>query len=260
MPKETLLELFTRYNHDLWPLHVVAYALGVLLVALLLFAPGRADRTVAVGLGALWIWLGLGFQAMYATDIDTVLGVAYAVLFVAQGLLLTAVGITGELTFTRSARTVRQRVGWAALAYALLVYPLIGIALGHGWPESPLFGMAPCPTTIATFGFLLLARLPVRRLLLVIPLLWAVLAPPAALSRGVWEDTGLIVFGLAAAIMLLRRPPAPIHQAEHAGEPVGDPGGAPLARAGRVIGAARAGTSSPERMGRSEPTEKGASR
>jgi hypothetical protein len=70
--------------------------------------------------------------------------------------------------------------------------------------------MAPCPTTIATFGFLLLARPPVRRLLLAIPLLWAVLAPPAAVSRGVWEDTGLVVFGLAAAIILLRRrqPPA----------------------------------------------------
>jgi len=138
-------------------------------------------------------------------------------------VLLIAVGITGELTFTRSAGTVRQRIGWAALAYAPLVYPFIGFALGHGWPESPLFGMAPCPTTIATFGFLLLARPPVRRLLLAVPLLWAVLAPPAAVSRGVWEDTGLIVFGLAAAIILLRRrPPALLHEEEHAGRPARD--------------------------------------
>lgn len=218
-PSETLLELFTRYNHDLWPLHVVAYALGVLLVTLLLFAPARvAGRAVPVLLGALWIWLGVVFQGMYATDIDRVLGIVYAFLFVAQGVLLIAVGVTGELTLGRDIKTARERIGWAALAYALLVYPLIGIVLGHGWPESPLFGMAPCPTTIATFGILLLGRPPVRRLLLAIPLLWAVLAPPAAVSRGVWEDTGLVVFGLAAAIILLRRrrPPAPAHRT-HAG-------------------------------------------
>jgi hypothetical protein len=208
---ETLLELFTRYNHDLWPLHVVAYALGILLVALILLAPPRvASRTVPLVLGGLWIWLGVVFQGRYATDIDAVLGAIYAVLFVVQGLLLIAIGITGELTFERGARTAGQRFGWAAMAYALLVYPLIGIALGHGWPESPLFGMAPCPTTIVTFGVLLLARPPVRRLVLAVPLLWAVLAPPAAVTRGVWEDLGLIVFGLAAAVILLRRrrPPA----------------------------------------------------
>jgi hypothetical protein len=214
-PEETLLELFTRYNHDLWPLHVVAYAVGALLVALLLLAPARASRAVPVMLGGLWIWLGVVFQGMYATDINTMLGVGYAILFIAQGLLLITVGVTGELRFGRGVKTAGERIGWAALAYALLIYPLIGIALGHGWPESPLFGMAPCPTTIATFGILLLARPPVRRLLLVIPLLWAVLAPPAAVSHGVWEDTGLLVFGLAAAIILLRRgrPPAPPHQA-----------------------------------------------
>jgi hypothetical protein len=41
----------------------------------------------------------------------------------------------------------------------------------------------------------------------------AILAPPAAISRGVWEDIGLVVFGLTAAVIALRRqsttPPAP---------------------------------------------------
>ena len=37
-----LLELFTRYNEDLWPLHGVAYAVAVVAVALV-FAR-RADR------------------------------------------------------------------------------------------------------------------------------------------------------------------------------------------------------------------------
>src|SRR5512133_4052166 len=197
--KETLLELFTRYNQDLWPAHLLAYALGAVLVALLLFRAAASARVITLILGGLWIWLGVVFQGLYATHIDPVLGTIYAILFVAEGALLVEAGLRGRLTYGSGAATMGQKIGWAALAYALVIYPVIGIALGHGWPEAPLFGMAPCPTTIVTFGVLLLAQPAPRRLLLVIPLIWAVLAPPAAVGRGVWEDLGLVVFGLAAA-------------------------------------------------------------
>jgi hypothetical protein len=53
----------------------------VLSVVLLLFTPVRAaSRTIPVVIGALWIWLGVVFQGMYATDIDRMLGIIYAVL------------------------------------------------------------------------------------------------------------------------------------------------------------------------------------
>ncbi|HEX5088638.1 MAG TPA: DUF6064 family protein [Nocardioides sp.] len=203
---ETLLEVFTRYNQDLWPAHLVAYALGAALVTLLVLRP-RATRAITSILAVLWIWLGVVFQGMYATDLDAVLGAAYAVLFVGQGVLFIIAGRRGQVTFEPDAPRVRWWGGWAALSYALLVYPVVGIALGHGWPESPLFGMAPCPTTIATFGILLLTSPPAPRHLLVVPLIWALLAPPAAVGRGVWEDLGLLVVGIAAAALLLRRRP-----------------------------------------------------
>jgi hypothetical protein len=207
--QETLLDLFTRYNHDLWPAHVLAYALGILVVVLIAVRPGRAtNRIVAITMGCLWIWLGAVFQAMYATDIDATLGAIYAVLFLAQGILLLRAGIRGRLHFDPDWHSGTRKIGWSALAYALVVYPLIGATLGHGWPEAPLFGMAPCPTTIVTFGVLLLAEPPVPRHLLVIPFIWAILAPPAAVGRGVWEDTALLVFGvLALAVVLKQRQP-----------------------------------------------------
>ena len=201
-----LLELFTRYNHDLWPLHVVAYGLGVAAVGLL-FARRRptADRAIAAVLAALWLWLGLVFQALYATDVDVGLGTAYAVMFVAQAYLMVRHGvIRGALKF-RLRAGFAGTVGWLALGYAVVAYPLIGAALGHGWPESPLLGMAPCPTTIATFGLLLLAAPPIPRRLLVIPFAWAVLAPPAAMARGVYEDAGLLAIGIVAFGLVLIR-------------------------------------------------------
>jgi Family of unknown function (DUF6064) len=201
-----LLELFTRYNEGLWPVHLVGYAAGVAAVALL-FARrrDRADRVIAGLLAALWLWLGVVFQGLYATDVDVVLGTAYAVMFVLQAYLLFRHGVLrGELTF-RPRAGLTGAVGWAALVYAVIVYPVIGAVLGHGWPESPLLGMAPCPTTILTFGLLLLATPPVPRRLLVVPFAWAVLAPPAAMARGVYEDAGLLIAGILTVTLVLVR-------------------------------------------------------
>ena len=202
-----LLELFTRYNQDLWPVHLIAYGLAVAPIVLLYTRRREAsDRLIAGILAGLWLWLGVVFQAMYATDIDLVLGTLYALMFVLQAFLLVYQGVVRRtLVFRRRNRTAGL-LGWVALAYAVLIYPLLGHALGHGWPEAPLLGMAPCPTTIATFGFLLLATPPIPRRVLVIPAVWALIAPPAALDRGVYEDLGLLIAGVATVALILARP------------------------------------------------------
>lgn len=107
------LELFTRYNEDLWPLHVVAYAMGVAAVGLL-FARRRwaADRVIAGLLAALWLWLGVVFQGLYATDVNVALGTAYAVMFVIQAYLLFRHGVLrGALAF-RPWSGIGGAAGW----------------------------------------------------------------------------------------------------------------------------------------------------
>lgn len=197
-----LLELLTRYNEDLWPAHLATYSLVVAAVGLLFVRRGHlADRTIAGVLAALWLWLGVVFQAMYATDVDLVLGVVYTCLFVVQAYLLTRVAVRGHVAFC--IRNGRSGVlGWTMLAYATAIYPVLGLLLGHGWPEAPLLGMAPCPTVIATFGFLLLARPPIPVRLLVVPFIWALLAPPAAMGRGVYEDAGLLLAGVLTVVVI----------------------------------------------------------
>jgi hypothetical protein len=76
------------------------------------------------------------------------------------------------------------------VAYALVVYPLIGYAAGQRYPATPTFGL-PCPTVIFTFGVLLWAtpRIPLR--LLVIPALWAMLGISAASAYGITQGYGL---------------------------------------------------------------------
>ena len=71
-----------------------------------------------------------------------------------------------------------------------------------------MFGLVPCPTTIFTFGMLLLAGRP-RRLLLWLPLLWSAIGFFAAIKFGIREDIGLLLAGMVTAVIILRvKPPA----------------------------------------------------
>jgi hypothetical protein len=125
------------------------------------------------------------------------------VLFVLGGLAMIGAWMRGDLLVSDRSPRFSRLVGVAAIGYALLVYPILGYALGHGWPESPLFGMAPCPTVIALFGVLALAQ-PHPRHLFVLPIVWTLLATGPAVDRGVWEDVGMVVFGVAALIAAVR--------------------------------------------------------
>jgi pimeloyl-ACP methyl ester carboxylesterase len=203
---DELRDLFTRYNPAVWPAHVVAYAVGLTALWLLVRRPGpRTDRVVTVLLVASWLWLGVVFFGRHAATTAPLLGAIYGAMFVCQAFLFARSGLWGDRLRFASRNGLSGLVGWLALGYALVVYPLIGLALGHGYPDAPLFGVAPCPTTIATFGLLLLVRPPVPRHLLVIPLIWAVLAPLAAVGHGYPEDLGLVAAGVAAALLVLGR-------------------------------------------------------
>ena len=200
-----LRRLFETYNPDVWPLPLLTYGLVIAALALVVRRPGRGtDRLVAGLMTATWAWTGVVFLGRHAAQVDPLLGAVYGALFVVQAALLARAGIVRHELRFRASSGLAGRVGWAALGYALVAYPLVGIALGHGYPAAPLFGVAPCPTVIATFGLLLLASPPTSLRLLAIPTIWAVLAPLAAVGHGYPEDLGLVVAALAAWVVVTR--------------------------------------------------------
>ncbi|WP_292530757.1 DUF6064 family protein, partial [Mesorhizobium sp.] len=61
-----------------------------------------------------------------------------------------------------------------------------------------MFGVTPCPVTIFTFGFFLLAKPPVSRWVLAIPFIWSLIGGGAAFLLGVPQDWLLLVSGVVA--------------------------------------------------------------
>ncbi len=167
----TYYRLFELYNRALWPLHLLALALGLALIALLLRGGVWRGRAVAAILAACWLWVAWGY--LYARY-DSINWAAryFAVAFVVQAALLILVGVVMN-RFTPGADAV-HRVGAAIVAFALLLQPLIAPLLGRPWLQMEVFGLTPDPTVAATLGALVALRR-AHFSLLIIPLLWCAL-------------------------------------------------------------------------------------
>jgi Family of unknown function (DUF6064) len=187
--------VFEIYNRAIWPAQIVAYMLGALAIGFVFSRTPYRDRVISAVLAIFWLWMGIAYHWAYFSAINRAAYV-FGIMFVLQGLLFAWFGaIKGKPSFTLQ----NNFSGWAGgllILYATAVYPLIGGTLGHGYPKSPMFGVAPCPTTIFTLGLFLWASAAVPWTLIVIPILWAVIGFTAAFMLGVKEDFGLLVAGV----------------------------------------------------------------
>ncbi|MBI3156830.1 MAG: hypothetical protein HYZ20_15690 [Burkholderiales bacterium] len=201
--REQFLGVFAEYNIAVWPVQVVAYALGLAVVAALLRPSPIGHRFVAGALAAMWIWTGVAYHGLFFAPINPV-ALAFGALFVVQGILFFVAGAAGRrLVFGRSVGFATT-LGWALVAYAAVLYPLLGQATGHAYPAQPMFGITPCPVTLFTFGVLLLTSAPVPRWLLIIPLAWSLVGGSAAFMLGVPQDWPLLFSGLTIVWLVLR--------------------------------------------------------
>jgi hypothetical protein len=189
-----------RYNEAVWPAQWGLYAVALAIIALSLRGGPRASRMVAGGLGLLWLWMGVAYHLTFFRTVNPAATI-FGLLFVTQGAMFLWRAVRRRGQALRGRRDLGGVLGMSMLAYALVIYPLIGYALGQRYPAAPTFGL-PCPTTILTFGVLLWAARPVPTSLLVIPALWALIATQAAFAFGVWQDLGLLASAVTTGAVL----------------------------------------------------------
>lgn len=188
---DQFFQLFEVYNRTIWPVHVVAYGLAGFVLWAILTGRAWSWRAAAVVLSLMWLWNGLAYHLAFFTLINPA-AYGFAVLFVAQGLLFFASALSDQGPSIVVGKNWRSALALAAIAYALIIYSVLGHLAGHGWPRAPVFGVAPCPTTIFTFGILMLAGPAIPRQLFVLTILWAFVGSTAAVLLGVPEDFGLL--------------------------------------------------------------------
>ncbi len=146
----------------------------------------------------MWLVNGAGYHWSFFAEINSAARLFGAV-FVFQALLLAVAPFVSPAFRIAPAKDFRTVAGLGLAVYAIVVYPLLGRLAGHTYPAVPVFGIAPCPTTIFTIGLLLLGSWRTARWLLVIPALWGVVGGSAAVLLGVPQDYGLIAAPLVAA-------------------------------------------------------------
>lgn len=200
---EQFLDVFAQYNVEVFPMQVALYVAGLAAAGFVCLGMPRSGAAISSILAFLWLWMGLVYHLMYFTSINRAAYV-FGILFSLQGVIFLIYGMMkGKLEFAW--KSDRYHIaGLSMIIYAMLIYPLLSIFLGQKYPGTPTFGL-PCPTTIFTFGMLLLLRDKCPWFLVIIPSVWAIIGSTALIYFGIFADAGLLVSALVAVPLMISR-------------------------------------------------------
>ena len=199
---QEFLSLLEHYNIDIWPLQIIAYLLGLLVVLLLFWNSKASNKLILIILSFFWLWTGIVFCSIYWASINE-FAYSYSFLFIIQGILFLYAVIGSKISMQFSTK-FKSILGLIFIFYALIGYQILGHFMGHEYPKFFAFGMVPCPTTIFTIGLFLLAEKRIPIYLFIIPLFVAV-SGIIAVYNGIFEDIGLILAGIAGFAYLFKK-------------------------------------------------------
>ena len=197
---QTYYRLFELVNVEWWPLQIVALALGLTMLGLWHRGGSRAGRSIAVMLALAWLWVGWAFHGQRYASINPAADFFAWAFAIEAGLLLWLGGLRGRL-LPAPLGGFRQRAGLAVFLFAWLAFPALAPALGRGWKQAEVFGMAPDPTALATLGVLLLVPARVPWGLVPIPFVWC-LVSGATLWAMVAPDYAIVPLLALMAVMV----------------------------------------------------------
>ncbi len=198
---EEFLSVFESYNTAVFPLQIVFNLLALAAIFLVIKTNDLSSKLISGILSFLWLWIGIVYHIIYFTSINKA-AYLFGAVYIIQAVIFFYAGVIKDRFDFKLKKNWIEIVGWIFIAYALIIYPVLGFNFGHGYPKQPTFGL-PCPTTIFTFGILLFNTGYIKWYYVLIPLLWSLLGVSAALQLGIFEDLGLLVAGVLGFILIL---------------------------------------------------------
>lgn len=149
--------LFARMNLRVWPVQLLALAVGVVVAVLMVRGGARRSRVGAGLLTVAWSSVaGIYFLSEYVT-IHTYAR-WFAAAFGVEALLLLLVALRRNRAPDDEPPGVRAIAGGALMAIALFIQPLLAPLGGRPWSQAEVFALAPDPTVAYTLGALLALR------------------------------------------------------------------------------------------------------
>lgn len=204
MNPEYFFQRMAEYNNAIWPAQIISYALGIFIIINSIRQWKWSNEVNTTILALLWIWNGAVTEILFFSEFQKQY-YFWGILWILQGILFLIVGLSKNKFNYKIQRNWYSYTGLLFILYALVLYPLIGSLLGHPYPRGPIFGVAPCPVVVFTFGVMLFVDQKVPLSLLVFPLIWAILSLYPIIMMGIIADVGeIIVAVIGFALIVIR--------------------------------------------------------
>lgn len=183
----TYWRLFELHNHAWWPAQVLAVLAGLVIAVGLWRGQPAVLRFALVVLALCGAFVAWAFLWQRYAEINwAAAGFAWAFGAQAIGLLVLA----SQSSLVLATGRVRRRVGLGLLLWAVLVHPVLALAMGRPWVQAEVFGLAPDPTFIAMLGVLLCAHGGTRATRVLLAVLRAVALAWCAVSAATLATMG----------------------------------------------------------------------
>jgi hypothetical protein len=200
---EQFFEIIEKYNSAIFPVQFILILLGILSVVVLHSKKKIKNRLIGGFLGILWIWTGIAYHLIFFTEINKAAYV-FGGLFVLQGLLFPFETFSRKkLEFEFNGKII-DYIAYFFIIFGIVIYPVLIYFLENSIEATITLGL-PCPSTIMTFGFLMLTKPKFPKYLVIIPALWTIVGTSAAFNFGVYPDYLMPVSAIIAIIYLLVR-------------------------------------------------------
>lgn len=199
---EQFFEVIEKYNLAVFPAQLVLLLLGILSVILLHSKKESGNKLIGSFLGVLWIWTGVAYHLVFFTEINKA-AYFFGGFFVLQGLFFFIETFRKKLEFAFNGRFT-DYVAYFFLVFGIVIYPVLLYLLENSLHTTITLGL-PCPSTIFTFGLLILTSSKLSKYLLIIPTVWTIIGTGAAINFGVYPDYLMPITALIALIYLIPR-------------------------------------------------------
>lgn len=201
---DDFLAVFERYNSEVWPVQLFFYALAIMAVVSLMIKFEKGSQMVNQLLSALWLWMGIVYHIKYFSSINPA-AYLFGGMFIIQGLIFAYLSVDKtKLEYKFDLTTIHGIVGIGFIFYGMVLYPILNHLSGITFPASPTLGL-PCPTTIFTFGLLLMATEKIPWYVFIIPFLWSLIGFSAASNVSIEQDLVLAITGFVSVVLILLR-------------------------------------------------------